>query len=893
MKMIKGIIYGALIAGIVLFFHTVVIAQGSNSALSKMPDYVPGELLVKFRPGISKADENLLHSQIGATVIREFKPIAVQHVRLQEGIRVDAALNAYASNPDVVFAEPNYIYHAVDTFPDDPYFSVLWGLHNTGQVVNGTPGTADIDIDAPNAWDTITGGSEVIIGVIDTGVDWHHPELSDNIWINETESNGTPGLDDDGNGYIDDIRGWDFYGDDNNPMDYNGHGTHVSGTIAGIGNNGATICGVMWTAKIMSLRFLDATGSGDSAKAVWAIIYASENGAKVLNNSWGGFGFSQTLQDAITFADSKGVVFVAAAGNYLNDNDVTPFYPASYDNPNIISVAAVDQDGNLASFSSYGANTVDIGAPGTNIMSSIPPRGETVFYDNMESGTGWIWGGTSDWAWTMEAYGSPIHSYTDSEGGPYGDNANTWLQKESLIDLSGREGCVLRHYMIMDVQGLLDGLWIEGSTNGVIWPYIGWGRWSGITTGSYFDYDITAYDGQQMYLRFRLESNDDGITGDGVHIDDVQVLAASSDYSGVTYPLYSIGNGTSMASPHVAGVAGLVFAQRPGATAAEVKGRLMDTVKTLVSLNGITVTGGMVNAGNAVYESGDELAVDFGTNGLWHYDGTEWTNLAGWNPDGNMESWTGGLAVDFGAPYGLWNYDGSSWSSLAGWNPGDIEAYGTGLAADFDTYGLWYYNGSTWTSLAGWNPDGNMVEWTGGLAVDFGSSYGLWNYDGSSWSSLAAWNPADMEAYGTGLAVDFDSYGLWNYNGTGWMSLAGWNPDGNMEVWTGGLAVDFGAPYGLWNYDGSTWTSLAGWDPDVVEAYGTGLSVDFSTYGVWYYDGSIWTSLAGWNPEDMEAWANSLAVDFGVSYGLWNYNGSSWSSLAGWDPEDMIDISLF
>ena len=138
---------------------------------------------------------------------------------------------------------------------------------------------------------------------------------------------------------------------------------------------------------------------------------------------------------------------------------------------------------------------------------------------------------------------------------------------------------------------------------------------------------------------------------------------------------------------------------------------------------------------------GDELAVDFGPYGLWHYDGSDWNSLAGWDPS-DMEKWNAGLAVDFGT-YGLWNYDGSSWTSLAGWDPSAMEAYGTGLAVDFDTYGLWYYDGSSRTILAGWDPE-DMEAWISGLAVDFGTSYGLWNYDGSGWTSLAGWDPEDM-----------------------------------------------------------------------------------------------------------------------------------------------------
>ena len=157
-------------------------------------------------------------------------------------------------------------------------------------------------------------------------------------------------------------------------------------------------------------------------------------------------------------------------------------------------------------------------------------------------------------------------------------------------------------------------------------------------------------------------------------------------------------------------------------------------------------TTGLDNVRVSAFSESDELAVDFDGNGLWHYDGSSWTNLAGWDSEG-MEAWGSGLAVDFGT-YGLWNYDGSTWTSLAGWNPGGMEAYGNGLAVDFDTYGLWYYDGSTWTSLAGWNPE-DMEAWGTGLAVDFGS-YGLWNYDGLSWTSLAGWDSEDM--------IDVDLY---------------------------------------------------------------------------------------------------------------------------------------
>ncbi len=292
-------------------------------------------------------------------------------VELDSHVSVAEALAAYRASPDVLYAEPNYRIQ-VEQIPDDIDFYELWGLNNTGQ----TGGTFGADIDAPEAWDVTTGSGNTIVAVIDTGVDYTHPDLQANMWVNMAELNGTPFVDDDGNGYLDDIHGFDFANNDGDPMDDHNHGTHVAGTIGAVGNNSLGVTGVNWDVQIMAIKFLDAGGGGNLGDAIQAIDYAIANGANISNNSWGFNGaFSPTLFDAIQNARDAGHIFAAAAGNGnfqgigLN-NDITPFYPANFNLDNVVSVAALDHNNALASFSNYGLTTVDLGAPGVGILST-------------------------------------------------------------------------------------------------------------------------------------------------------------------------------------------------------------------------------------------------------------------------------------------------------------------------------------------------------------------------------------------------------------------------------------------------------------------------------------------------------------------------------------------
>ncbi len=299
-------------------------------------------------------------------------------VRLDGDVGVQDAIARLRRDPAVLYAEPNYIVRAART-PDDPRFGELYGLNNTGQ----TGGTPDADIDAPEAWDISVGSADVVVGVVDTGVDEGHEDLAANMFVNPGEIAGN-GIDDDGNGVVDDVHGFNAIARSGDATDDNGHGSHVSGTLGAVGDNAAGITGVSWQVRIMALKFLSASGSGTLADAIAAIDYAvaQKNAGvnlRVLSNSWGGGGFSQALLDAITAAGDADIMFVATAGGSASDNDVTPSFPASYEAENIVAVAATDHDDELASFSNFGATSVDLGAPGVNILSTTPGNTYSVF----------------------------------------------------------------------------------------------------------------------------------------------------------------------------------------------------------------------------------------------------------------------------------------------------------------------------------------------------------------------------------------------------------------------------------------------------------------------------------------------------------------------------------
>ena len=331
----------------------------ATSTPSNSITYDPTALLVSFRPHTGHVTEARLLDAVGGAVDYEYTLVPnLARVRLSGQSSVNEAIATLSESPFVEYAEPDYIVHTQDAPPpptNDPLYGQLWGLDK---------------IHAPDAWAMGTGSSDVVVAVIDTGADFGHADLADNIWTNPGEIPGN-GIDDDGNGYIDDVHGWDFYDNDNNPMDGGAHGTHVSGTICAKGDNEIGVTGVTWNCQLMILRFMGPNG-GFTSDAIRALEYAVSRHARISNNSWGSYGYSSALRSAILEAGSSGQLFVTAAGNYRQNIDEIPFYPASFDLDNVITVAAINRDDQGASFSNWGPVSVDLHAPGVAITSTVP-----------------------------------------------------------------------------------------------------------------------------------------------------------------------------------------------------------------------------------------------------------------------------------------------------------------------------------------------------------------------------------------------------------------------------------------------------------------------------------------------------------------------------------------
>lgn len=517
--------------------------------------FVPGEVIVKFKEGTSQARVSQISGKISKAEVKSLNTFKskkneslLKIIRFSEEDSVVETIKSFQKEPEVEYAEPNYIYRAFKT-ANDPSYNLLWGLKNTGQSVNSTAGTSGIDIKAEEAWEKITDCSDVIVAVLDTGINYNHRDLSPNMWSG-------------GSTYP--KHGYDFVDDDKDPMDLNGHGTHCAGTIGAKGNDEKGVVGVCWQVKLMAVRVLDASGGGTLAAIAQGIDFAVANGAHVINASLGG-PHSETMRAAVFAARNNGVIVVAAAGNEATTS-MTHSYPAAYgadgyNYENVISVAAVDQNGNLASFSNYGT-WVDIAAPGVNILSSWPGQHVLTTEDFTD--------------WTMQAgWGTGSYTYKENMDGDYlldptGDfeismltipadfgsvdyqnNMSTRVYKN--FNLNGADSVLVSYLADIKTEQGFDFLSFELNFNGGV-PNQEIEKYSGNSSGLFMDeFNLTSLVGRTISLGFYFKSDNTNVdSGVGIGWFDLTRL-----YLNNTACLYSAG--TSMAAPHVAGVVAMAI----------------------------------------------------------------------------------------------------------------------------------------------------------------------------------------------------------------------------------------------------------------------------------------------------------------------------------------------
>ena len=555
----------------------------------KASQYVPGELLVKFKPTASTQARKAAVAALGGVVQTSLKNNAL-HVKLNADQTVAAAVATYSSDPNVEYAQPNYIYHTT-AVPNDPQYGQSWALKNTGQtVISGTytpnAGVAGNDMNVEPAWGHITDCSSIVVAVVDSGVNYNQEDLVGNMWASAAYPN----------------HGANFTGEGgaNDPMDLNGHGTHVAGIIGAVGNNNFGTSGVCWKATIMAVRVMDSSGSGTSAMVSQGLDFAVTNGAKVVNMSLGGSAAAfndQIFSDAITNAQANDVVVVVAAGNEASDNEATAVYPCNFTHPNLICVAALDQNYALASFSNWGATSVDVGAPGTNILNAWAGTSATIS-DPLNAGwsankPGWGYGTFTDGVTVFSALTNPGAWGTSN----YLAGADDHFYKG--FNLSGYNAATLNFYLAGVVnQG--DALSLAMSPAGgdpfpTGAPIISGPFDSPTQFFPVLGVNITQCNTASCTIGFALQSATTSIGAIGPVVAGFTIDTLTLNNTG-----YHTIDGTSMASPGVAGLATMLRAYNPQYTYADVAAAIKNAGRTKASLAGKTTTSKAVDVAASI-----------------------------------------------------------------------------------------------------------------------------------------------------------------------------------------------------------------------------------------------------------------------------------------------------
>ena len=562
---------------------SLTISGVSAGAGHRATEYVEGDVIVTFKPSVSPpAAEQVLtgHSLAFQKHFAELsryrgKETGLVHARNRTTAELIAELSR---DPTVEAAEPNYLRWVTSETPNDPYFTNLWALQNTGQAINGTTGTAGDDIHFVAAWALAQPPptNPPVVAVIDTGVDYTHPDLASNIWINTGEIPDN-GVDDDKDGYVDDYYGYDFADNLPNPTDSGFHGTHVAGTIAAVGNNQLGVIGVDYESRIMALRASsDGSTLLDSA-IIEAIQYATmmkNRGVNVvvINESFGGGGSSSSEIAAMQAAGSAGIICCVAAGNNDSDNDVTPIYPASYRLSNEIVVAATDQNDAMAGFSDYGPTTVDLGAPGVSILSLlpvapvIPPEG-TVIAAVQQGPT---------------AYGANELEYSGISTGLTATVYACGLGNPANFPAAVRDNIALIERGTLTFSNKVVNAMAAGALAAIIYNDAA-GNFMGTLGGT------------NNWIPAVSLSQADGLA-----------LQTSSPAT-VVHGLYEYLDGTSMATPHVSGAVAFAAMNFPSETVAQRIQRVLANVDVVPGLSGLVRTGGRLNL---------QRMVDTDNNGL-------------------------------------------------------------------------------------------------------------------------------------------------------------------------------------------------------------------------------------------------------------------------------------
>jgi subtilisin family serine protease len=550
---------------------------------------VPGEVLVRYRRGVDRRERAAIRREARVRLEERLPLPRLELVRVVGGRGVAKSVAELEDLAGVAYAEPNFRYRIDATMPDDPMFGDQWALDK---------------IDAPEVWDTATGIPEVVVAVLDTGLEHLHPDLDENRWMNTGEIPLNVN-DDDNNDFVDDDAGWDFVGDDNDPRDANGHGSHVAGILGAEGNNTTGVAGVNWDVSIMPLRVCDAGGFCDSASIIEGIDYAGDMGAHVANMSFSGGAFSLAQKTAIDAAGDT--LFVTSAGNSGSNNDATPQYPCNYTSANLICVAASTETDSRWPSSNFGATSVDLAAPGDDVLSTYVHFDTPYpFDDSLEGAPMWdfVEEATPEplkWERTTEASQSATHSLADSFDDDYATSDDVAVTTTSPVDLGGRSGCSLQYWLKLETEAGDDWLRVEAAHGATPTDFELIDRWSGTSDEIFLSFtsDLGEFDGDtQTGLRFRLEADDDTIVGDGAHVDDVTLRCPAESYG--PSDGYALIEGTSMAAPHVAGAGALLRSEEPGATVSELKAAILGSVDPAPAFAGITVTGGRLNLNRAL-----------------------------------------------------------------------------------------------------------------------------------------------------------------------------------------------------------------------------------------------------------------------------------------------------